>query len=120
MRTSSAKAKGRRLQDALREGLREIGKEHGLEADDIKSQIMGVPGCDIVMSPAAKAVFNDLKCECKNREQLNVVSTFLTHAAKYNNKNAILVHKRNHTPPLVTMFLTDYLELLGKSVVHRA
>ena len=50
----SAKAKGRRLQNFVRDALRD--KYSKLEEDDIKSAIMGVGGEDIVLSPAARKV----------------------------------------------------------------
>ena len=52
MKASSSKAKGRRLQDFVREKLRSIFTS--LEDDDIKSAIMGESGEDIKLSPAAK------------------------------------------------------------------
>ena len=53
MKTSSAKAKGRKLQDLVRDKLLEKFKNY-LEEDDIKSAIMGETGEDIKLSPAAK------------------------------------------------------------------
>jgi hypothetical protein len=50
----SSKAKGRRLQNYVRDMLREV--YHGLHPDDIKSQTMGMTGEDIVRTPAAKEV----------------------------------------------------------------
>ena len=52
MNVRSSKAKGRRLQNALRDILRKVFPS--LEEDDIKSQTMGMCGEDIVLSPAAK------------------------------------------------------------------
>ena len=55
----SIKAKGRRLQNYVRDQLRtmfvkEWEKLPRLKEDDIKSQTMGMTGEDIVLSPAAK------------------------------------------------------------------
>ena len=49
MNPRSSKAKGRRLQNALRDLLRIAFPS--LEEDDIKGQTMGMPGEDIVLSP---------------------------------------------------------------------
>ena len=54
MSAKSAKAKGRRLQNMLRDILRDTFPQ--LEEDDIKSQTMGMSGEDIVLSPAARKV----------------------------------------------------------------
>ena len=76
MRISSSKAKGRRLQNYVRDRLHEIfikswKKLPKLEEDDIKSQTMGMTGEDIVMSPAAKKII-PYSFECKNVEKLNI------------------------------------------------
>lgn len=113
MKTSSCKSKGRRLQDQVRSGLRLLGEHFGLEADDIKSQIMGVSGVDIVLSPAAKKVLGDLCIECKNVEKLNTVGVFQHHASKYPHpKIPVLIHSRNRTEPMATMSLDTFLDLL--------
>ena len=49
MKAKSAKAKGRKLQNFVVKELRKAYPE--LEDDDIKSQIMGVSGEDVVFSP---------------------------------------------------------------------
>ena len=42
-----------------------------LHKDDIKSQTMGMPGEDIVLSPAARKVI-PYSFECKNKERLDL------------------------------------------------
>ena len=76
MKTKSAKAKGRNLQNLVRDRLRKIfvdnwTKYPKLEYDDIKSQTMGMGGEDIVLSPIAKKLI-PYSFECKNREKLNI------------------------------------------------
>ena len=63
MKPRSAKNKGRRLQNFVRDLLRKTFPK--LEDDDIKSQTMGMPGEDIVLSPAAKRAI-PYSFECKN------------------------------------------------------
>ena len=116
MTTSSAKAKGRRFQQAVCKALLEIGAEHGLEADDIKSTSMGVAGRDVLLSPAAVKVFGRLDVECKNVERLVVATTFYEHSAKYPTGLAILAHTKNHREPLVTLHLKDFMTMLKKYV----
>jgi hypothetical protein len=115
----SAKAKGRRLQQTIRDRLRDYAGRHGLAADDIKSTPMSVSGPDIQFSPAAKRVFN-LTIECKNRESLNVTTTFLEHLAAYpDDSMKVLAHSRNNSEPLVTIRFEDFLRLLNRSVETR-
>ena len=52
MKTRSAKSKGRRLQNQVKELLLEAFTE--LEPDDIRTAIMGETGDDIKLSPAAR------------------------------------------------------------------
>ena len=66
MKVKSAKAKGRKLQNNVVEELRKAYPE--LEDDDIKAQIMGVSGEDVVFSPLAKRLIG-LSFECKNQER---------------------------------------------------
>jgi len=117
LKTASAKAKGRRLQDFVRDWLRQKGVQYGLVNDDIKSAIMGTSGVDIVLSPAAKRIFK-LDVECKNREVLNVVQVFLEHyeAYKFNDSLKILVHSKNRSPKLVTMLWDDFAQLYENTV----
>ena len=69
MKTRSAKAKGRRLQNKIRDLLLEEFKE--LEPDDIRTAIMGETGEDIKLSPAARRKI-PYSFECKNQEKLNI------------------------------------------------
>lgn len=67
--TAAAKAKGRSLQNKIRDILRKFSN---LGEGDIDSQIMGCNGEDIRMSPAAKKLFNGLSIECKNQKTLHL------------------------------------------------
>jgi hypothetical protein len=118
--TASGKAKGRRAQDHVRNWLRQVGAQFGLVDDDIKSAIMGTSGVDIVLSPAARRVF-DLDVECKNCETLNVTSVFVKHYETYKDSSAIklLMHTRNHSPNLVTLTWDDFATLYALyTVIH--
>ena len=68
MKTSSAKAKGRKLQQWFRNVLIEELKIH---EEDIESRSMGAGGEDLIMARAARE-----KCpysiECKKQEKVNV------------------------------------------------
>ncbi len=66
----SSKAKGRRLQNFVRDELRGIYLPEFHE-DDIKSQTMGMTGEDIVLSPAIREVCR-FSFECKNVERLQM------------------------------------------------
>lgn len=110
MRPSSCKAKGRRLQQEVRDDLRREGAPYGLEPDDIESTAMGQSGVDVILSPAAKRIF-PFDVEAKNVEKLNVVGVFKKHLAKYKDtpRLKLLIHSRNHTETMVTMRWSDFL-----------
>lgn len=69
MKTSSAKSKGRRLQQSVCEKL--LNASIGLEKDDIRSASMGATGEDVLFSPAARKQF-PFSIECKNVEKLSI------------------------------------------------
>ena len=64
MNVRSNKAKGRKLQNMVRDILRDSFPT--LEEDDIKSQTMGMTGEDIVLSPAARKLI-PYSFECGTR-----------------------------------------------------
>ena len=75
----ASKAKGRRLQNWVRDKLLALFSLSynylGLQEDDIKSQTMGMTGEDIVLTPRARE-YLPYSFECKNTERLNVWSAF--------------------------------------------
>ena len=68
MRPQSAKAKGRRLQQWVRDKLVECLNIH---PEDIESRSMGAGGEDLIMARAARIKFPH-SIECKNVEKLNI------------------------------------------------
>lgn len=118
MKTSSAKAKGRRLQQFVRDELRKLAPQ--LDPTDIESTPMGVNGVDVVLTKAARAVFGELAIECKNVEILNAVGVFQGHCDKYQPKGKvpIMVHSRNHIDPRITMLWSDFVRLYLKPQVE--
>lgn len=120
MKPQSAKQKGRVLQQHVAAALTEKLEEFGISEGDFRSISMGANGEDIILSPFAKKLVGDLRIECKNREALNVPTVFWEHAKTYSGKPVLLVSKRNHTKPLVTLTLNDYLELLYHYVKQRS
>lgn len=70
MRPQSAKAKGRRFQQYIRDLLLKVAGK-ALEPDDIRSTSMGAGGEDILLSPAARKLF-PYSIECKNVEKLSI------------------------------------------------
>lgn len=114
MTTASRKDKGRRLQQLAAKALLESAKkaDPNLADEEIQSRSMGAAGVDLILGTRAQNILGKLLIECKNVESLNVTTVFLEHYEKYKDKGTpILVHKRNHTPPLVTITLEEFIKL---------
>ena len=79
MKTRSAKNKGKRLQNDVRDLILETFKE--LEPDDVRSTTMGDSGEDILLSPAARKLF-PFSVECKNQEKLKYMEFIRTSRRK--------------------------------------
>ena len=73
MKTQSAKAKGRRLQQWFRDLL--VSKL-GIHKEDIESRSMGAGGEDLIMARSARQKF-PYSIECKNQEK--IISGSLTN-----------------------------------------
>jgi hypothetical protein len=117
IKPSSAKAKGRTFQQAIRDDLRKLAAPYGLEDADCESRGMGQNGEDIILSPAYRRLLN-LDIECKSVQKLVVPTTFFEHYGKYKAKPSLklLTHKRNRQEPLVTLLWTDFLNLIRRTL----
>tara|TARA_R100000152_G_C6773941_1_gene201503 strand:- start:1515 stop:1856 length:342 start_codon:yes stop_codon:yes gene_type:complete len=109
MKASSSKAKGRRLQDFVRDKLR--GMFSTLEDDDIKVAIMGESGEDIKLSPAARKVI-PYSFECKNQERLNIWSSLSQAEENCGDRTPVLVFKRNRSKTYVAIEVDSFLTLI--------
>ena len=110
MKTRSAKNKGKRLQNSVRDILLETFKED-LEPDDIKSAVMGDSGEDIQLSPAARKLI-PYSIECKNQEKLNIWSSL--EQADDNSKESIpvLIFKRNRSKTYAVIEFKEFVKLI--------
>lgn len=95
MKPSSAKAKGRRLQNIVARMIRET---LDLPESDVRPAIMGETGCDIKLSARAAAAF-PFAVECKCQESLNVWAALdqAEENGQVANAPALLIFKRNHS-----------------------
>ena len=109
MRTQSKKAKGRRLQQWVRDLLIEKLEVH---PEDIESRSMGAGGEDLIMSRSAREKF-PYSIECKNQESLNIWKSYEQAQQNSGNYEPIVVLKRNNVKPLVLVD-ADYFVNLHK------
>ena len=99
MKTSSAKQKGRKLQQWMRDLLIE---KLGVHPEDIESRGMGSQGEDLIMARAAREKF-PLSIECKNQEAVNVWKSYEQASENSGEYEPVLVIKRNKSKPLVVI-----------------
>ena len=111
MKTKSAKAKARLLQDKVRDMLLEAFNDE-LESDDIRSQIMGMSGEDIVLSPAARKQI-PYSFECKNQEKLSIWEALNQASKNSGDYPPVLVFKRNRSKTYVTIELEEFIKLIN-------
>ena len=107
---ASRKAKGRRLQQAVRQDL----IDHlGIDPGDILSTAMGQSGCDLYLSPAARERF-PFGVECKAQERIALPEWWrqCTRNAEAEGLVPLLVFKRNREEPLAVLRWEDLLALL--------
>ena len=111
MKPRSAKNKGKRLQNKIRDLILE--KFDILEPDDVRSITMGDSGEDILLSPAARRVF-PFSVECKNQEKLNIWSALEQAEDNSGNHTPLVVFKRNRTKTYAVLEFDKLLELLNE------
>ena len=111
MKTQSAKAKGRRLQQWVRDTLVE---SLGVHPEDIESRSMGAGGEDLIMARAARQKF-PYSIECKNVEKLNVWDAYSQAESNSGDYEPIVVMKKNGKKPLVVVDAEYFVRLHNES-----
>ena len=110
MKTQSAKAKGRRLQQWVRDQLIEELKVH---PEDVESRSMGAGGEDLIMARAARQKF-PFSIECKNVEKLNVWEAYEQAKSNCNDYEPLVVMKKNQKKPLVVIDADYFISLVKR------
>ena len=109
MKTQSAKGKGRRFQQWVRDMLIEHRDVH---PEDIESRSMGAGGEDIIMARDARKKF-PFSIECKNVEKLNVYEAYAQAEANSGAHEPILFMKKNRKKPLVVVDAEWFVKNFG-------
>jgi len=112
----SRKAKGRRLQNWVRDMLLEIFSNDGfLDSNDIKCAVMGETGADIKLSNTAKKII-PYSFECKNKETFKGIYDIIDQAKSNSDKREtpIGIIKMNKQQPLAILDAEHFLKMIGK------
>ena len=107
MKTQSAKAKGRRFQQWVRDKLIEILDIH---PEDIESRSMGAGGEDLIMARAAREPF-PYSIECKNQEKVNLWESYKQADENSGKYEPVVFIKRNNHKPLVVVEANYFINL---------
>lgn len=113
IKTQSAKAKGRKLQQWVRNVILEL--IHTLEPDDVKSTSMGAGGEDVQLSPAARKKL-PISIECKARKSIAVYSYYAQ--AKENcpkDIEPVVIIKADRKTPLALVDAEFFLRVVSKA-----
>ena len=109
---ASAKGKGRRLQQWVRDTI--LSLFHELEPDDVKSTSMGASGEDIQLSPAARRLL-PISVECKSYAKVGVYKWYDQAISNCPaGSEPVLVVKMDRKKPLVVVDADHYFKLRSK------
>ena len=119
MKTQSAKAKGRRLQQLVVRDL--LATFPHLGPDDVRSTSMGAGGEDVLLSTAARCAI-PYSIEAKNQERVSIWSAI--EQAQSNNRShahtAVVVFKKNGASPHVAVPWAHFLHLIRNGASSHA
>ena len=111
MKTQSCKAKGRKLQQFVRDLV--LKTFPFLTARDVKSTSMGASGDDILLSEAGFKVF-PYSVECKSLAKV-AVYRFMEQRNPDSAGNTLVVVKENGKQPLAIVYLDHFMEVLKRA-----
>ena len=110
MKPQSAKQKGRKFQQWVRDLLIESLDIH---PEDIESRSMGAAGEYIMMARTARAFF-PLSIECKCQQSVNIWKSYEQAKENSGDYEPIVFLKRNNTKPLVLVDAEYFVKLYKK------
>jgi hypothetical protein len=112
VRPQSAKAKGRRAQQELRDAI--LAAFPHLEADDVRNTPMGTQGEDLLLSPLARRVW-PFTTEVKNVEALNIHKAIAQAGKNAKHWPVAVVFRKNNTQPYIAIPLSTFIDLLKEN-----
>lgn len=108
---SSAKQKGRKFQQFIRDLILKTFKE--LEPDDCRSTSMGAGGEDVLLSPRARKLL-PISIECKHRKSFSIYSIYEQAKANAGKYEPVVFLKGNHKQPLAVVDAEYLINLMRK------
>jgi hypothetical protein len=112
IKPSSAKAKGRNLQQWTRDTI--LDGFPALEKDDVKSTSMGASGEDVQLSPAARRMI-PISIECKARKAIAIYRWYDQAVSNCNTGlEPVIVLKENRKRPLVCVDAEYFFKVMAE------
>jgi hypothetical protein len=108
--TSSAKAKGRKLQQLVRDKIIKLLTPRGVVEDDVKSTGMGQGGEDVQLSPLARK-YLPVSIECKKYAKFAIYGPYEQAEKASGTYEPLLVIQGDRKIPLAIVSLDYYLSL---------
>ena len=112
MKPSSAKAKGREMQQWVRDKL--LALFPSLELDDIRSTAMGQSGEDVQLSPAARRLF-PYSIECKRLAKIAVYSMYEQATSNAGKFQPVVFMRADRKKALALVDAEHFLYLVKKA-----
>jgi len=110
MKPNSRKAKGRYLQNIMRDRIIKLYPVLG--KDDIRTSLMSETGADVKLtSPTARKLF-PYSIECKNRRDFKTLFKYFNQARRHVALEPLLVVKMNREKPLAIVDLEHLFQLI--------
>lgn len=107
MKPASSKAKGRKLQQWVRDTILSI---FPLQPDDVRSTSMGAGGEDVQLSPAARQ-FVPYQIECKNKAR-SQIHTYYQQAKEHGDHQPLVIVKMDRAETLAIVEAEHFFKLL--------
>lgn len=107
----SAKAKGRKLQQHVRDRLLEV---FDLANDDVRSTSMGANGEDILLSSYAR-IRIPFSFECKSRNRIALYQDYWQALDNSGGHMPAVVIKQNNAEPLVVLNFEHFLKIVKEA-----
>lgn len=111
LKPSSAKSKGRVLQQWVRD---QLIARFPIEADDCRSVSMGVSGEDLLLSPHARR-YIPLSFECKSRAAISVYGFYEQAQSNSGGAEPVVIIKQNRSKPLAVIDAGYLFDVIAKS-----
>ena len=112
MKPNSRKAKGRYLQNIMKDRIIKLYPVLG--KDDIRTSLMSETGADIKLTSHTSRKLFPYSIECKNRQDFKTLYNYFNQARRHVALEPLLVVKMNRERPLAVIDLEHLFQLIEK------